>query len=133
MILLDTHVILWWQAGGERLSKRAAREIARADSVLVSPISCWEIATLLVKGRISLDRDLHQWVEDLISDEQVNLAPLSSSAAVAAGLLTREGFTGDPADRLLYATAMESLVPLVTKDKSIRSHAIRAKDVRVIW
>lgn len=43
MILLVTHVLLWWQAGGERLSKRASRELAKAEIALVSPISCWEV------------------------------------------------------------------------------------------
>ena len=67
IVLLDTHAILWWQAGSGRLSARAAREIARADTVLVSPISCWEIGILLGKGRIALDRDVQQWVRDLLA------------------------------------------------------------------
>ena len=48
-VLVDTHVLLWWQAGGERLSRRAAARIDGADVVYVSPISCWEIAVLVTK------------------------------------------------------------------------------------
>ncbi|MBW3610402.1 MAG: type II toxin-antitoxin system VapC family toxin [Actinobacteria bacterium] len=132
MILLDTHALLWWQAGGARLSARAAREIARADAVLVSPVSCWEIATLLRKGRIRLDRGLHGWVRDLLDGEQVRFAELSPEVGATAGNL-EEGFPGDPADRLLWATASDLLVPLVTKDQAIRAFAAQGGDVRVVW
>ncbi len=133
MILLDTHVVLWWQAGGERLSKRAAREIARAETVLVSPISCWEIATLLLKGRVTLDREVHTWIRDLLADEQVAEAPLSAQGAVGAALLAHQAFPGDPADRFLYATARELLVPLLSKDEAIHGYARGAGDVKLIW
>jgi len=133
VILLDTHVLLWWQAGGERLSARAAREIARADSVLVSPISCWEVTMLEAKGRIALDRDIHAWVADLFAGEQVRPAELSPRVAAAAGLLPASGFAGDPADRFLYATARDLLVPFVTKDTRIRAYARTAGDVRAVW
>lgn len=132
MILLDTHVILWWQAGGGRLSTRAAREIARAQTVLVSPVSCWEIAKLLRKGRIGLDRELHTWVRDLLDDEQVQVAGLSPEAGSIAGSLG-EAFPGDPADRLLWATASDLLVPLLTKDQPIRDFADQTSAVRVVW
>ena len=49
-MLLDTHGILWWQAGGERLSAVARRAIAAAQLLLVSPVSCWEVALLAEKG-----------------------------------------------------------------------------------
>lgn len=133
MILFDTHALLWWQAGGQRLSKRASREIARAETVLVSPISCWEVATLLEKGRIALDRDIYTWVADLFAEEHVEVAALSPQAAVGAAELTRQDFGGDPADRFLYATARELRVPFVSKDESIRRYASKARDVRVIW
>lgn len=133
MILLDTHALLWWQAGGERLSAAAARAIARAESVLVSPISCWEVATLLGKGRIALDRDVFVWVRDLFGADGVELAPLSPQAAVTAALLGTAGFHDDPADRFLYATALEHSVPMVTKDEAIRSYASKAGDLRTIW
>lgn len=133
MILLDTHVVLWWQAGGERLSALATREIARADVLLISPITCWEIATLVAKKRIGLDREVHTWIRDLLSGERVVTAPLTPLAATSAGLLQDSGFHGDPADRLLYATAREQLCPLVTKDDRIRSFAHQTGELRTIW
>ncbi|MGH9188938.1 MAG: type II toxin-antitoxin system VapC family toxin [Acidimicrobiales bacterium] len=132
-VLLDTHALLWWQAGGQRLSTRAASAIARAEMVLVSPISCWEVAELVRKGRVALDRDLHLWVRDLLAQEGVAVAELAPQAAVAAGLLAGSGFSGDPADRILYATARALAVPLVTKDKAIRDFARASREVRAIW
>lgn len=132
MILLDTHVLLWWQAGGERLSARAAQEIAGADVVLVSPVSCWEIATLLRKGRIRLDRELHAWVRDLLEGERVRVASLTPQSGTTAGNLD-ETFPGGPADRLLWATASDLLVPLVTKDHAIRAYAADNRGVDVLW
>lgn len=133
MILLDTHTVLWWQAGGARLSARAAREIARTDTALISPISCWEIGTLLEKGRISLDRELYTWISDLFSAEGVEPAPLTPQAAVGASLLGGIGFHGDPADRFLYATARELTTSFVTKDDRIHQFARKAGDLKVIW
>lgn len=132
MILLDTHTLLWWQAGGERLSSRAAREIAKAEVILLSPISFWEVTTLLSKGRISLDRDPYIWLEELLLDEQIDVTALSARTALAAGLLPDE-FPGDQADRMLYATARDLLIPLVSKDMGLSSFARSTKEVRVIW
>ncbi|MBV6509347.1 MAG: Ribonuclease VapC22 [Acidimicrobiales bacterium] len=132
-MLLDTHVLLWWQAGGDRLSRRATREIEKAGPILVSPISFWEIAVLMEKGRVSLDRDIFVWMSDFLGTEDVELAPLTPTAAIGAGLLPEQGFGGDPADCMLYATAREQLVPLITKDMEIRRYAARQKDLRVIW
>lgn len=133
MILLDTHVILWWQAGGDRLSSRATKEIDRADSLLISPISFWEISILADKKRIELDRDRFVWAHDLLAGDRVELAPLTPGAAVAAGALPVSGFAGDPADALLYATAREQMVPIVTKDMAMRRHAAASRDVKTIW
>ncbi len=61
------------------------------------------------------------------------VAELTVTAAVAAARLRDQGFPGDPADRLLYATARERGVPLVTKDERLRRHAREQRDLRVVW
>lgn len=133
MILLDTHAVLWWKAGGDRLSPTAADAIAAADALLVSAISCWEVGMLVELGRIVLDREVPVWVAALLAEEPVRPVPLSAASATAAALLGRDGFHGDPADRFLYATAREHAVPLVTKDERITSFARRTGDVRIVW
>ena len=131
-VLLDTHAILWWQAGGERLSRRAARAIDDAPVVHLSPLSCWEIATLVRLGRVALDRATTTWIRDLLRDERIDTAPLSPEAATWAGTLS-EAFAGDPIDRLIYATARDLRIPLISKDQRIHAYAHDARDVEVIW
>lgn len=132
-LLLDTHVVLWWLAGGERLSKAAASAIETADHLLVSPLSCWEIATLERAGRLHLDRDALDWVRDLMATPRIDPAPLSAAAAAWGGTIDGARFPGDPTDRLLYATARDLRVPLVSKDERLRAYAQAAGDVTVIW
>jgi PIN domain nuclease of toxin-antitoxin system len=132
VILLDTHALLWWITKDPRLSKRAAREIGRARSALVSPVSLWEVAVLVRERRIRLDRDLFGWIADVFARDSVSEAPLTATAAASAGSLGR-AFGGDVADRFLYATARELAVPIATKDRAIRSFARSTGDVRTIW
>jgi PIN domain nuclease of toxin-antitoxin system len=130
--LLDTHVLVWWQAGGARLSPAARRAIETADEVLVSPLSVWEVSTLHRGGRLELDRDSMDWTRDLLRTQGIGEAPLSAAAAAWAGNLPDE-FPGDPIDRLLFATARDLRVPLVTKDERLHAFAARTLDVQLIW
>jgi len=120
-VLLDTHALLWWQAESDRLPAGTRERISAAKVVLVSPISCWEIAMLIDKERVRLDRSTAAWVRDLLATDNVDLAELTPGIAVAAGELP--GFHGDPADRLLYATASVLGVPLLTKDRRLHDYA----------
>lgn len=133
-VLLDTHVVLWWQAGGDRLSTPALEAIGSADAVLVSPLTCWEITTLHRLGRVGLDRDPGRWIVDLMADDRIDVATLSPEAAAWAGTLPGT-FGGDPIDRLLCATARDLRVPLVSKDERLHAAAssLGPDAVRIIW
>ncbi len=131
--LLDTHVLLWWLSGGSRLSAAAAAAIETAERVLVSPISCWEIGMLARAGRIRLDRPIASWIARVFDDRRSAVAQLSPEAAGWAGALDDARFPGDPADRLIYATALEHRIPLISKDERLREFAAVAGDVRVVW
>ena len=131
--LLDTHVLLWWLSGGSRLSAEAARVIQSAERLLVSPISCWEIGTLARSGRIVLDRPIASWIARVFEDRRQAVAQLTPESAGWAGSLEDARFPGDPADRLIYATAREHRIPLVSKDERLRDYAAVAGDVDVIW
>lgn len=131
VLLLDTHALLWWQAGGERLSRRARSAIDAATSILISPISAWEIGTLLAKGRVGLDRPLMHWIDLLFRSDRIESLELTPLIAAQASSL--DAFHGDPADRMIYASALFYQCPLVTKDDKIRSYARTQGDVRTVW
>ena len=132
-VLLDTHTVLWWQADARRLSAHAELTIDAATSLMVSPLTCWEISSLARQGRIALDREPRTWIDKLFRTPRVTLAPLTSEAAVWAGQLDRATFPGDPIDRLIYASAYDLRIPLITKDEKLRAYAARAADLDVIW
>lgn len=130
MIVLDTHVWLWWVSEPKRLSKRAAAAIEQADSIAISAISVWEVAMLNRRGRLELDRPAAQWVRTaLASDERVHEVPLGSALAVRAVELEDRGLLGDPADRFIFATAELLRAELITKDRALRAFGAR----RSIW
>lgn len=101
--------------------------------MFISPISWWEIGLLVRDGRILLDRPLGHWISAVMEDPRSSTAALTPEAAAWAGQLERDAFPGDPADRLIYATARDLRVPLVSKDSRLRAHAVRTGDLDVIW
>jgi len=107
-LLADTQIVLWWQAQSDRMSTTVSAWLDRADRILVSPMTCWEIAMLVGRGRIELDRPVAAWVTDLFTDPKLVVAPITPQIAVTAGELA--GFHGDPADRFIYATAVANSV-----------------------
>jgi PIN domain nuclease of toxin-antitoxin system len=133
MPLLDTHAILWLDAGAP-IAQAALDTIEMArfsGGVLVSPVSAWEIGTLVRKGRIALDSDPVSWIHRFLGQAGVRLIPLTVEAAAGSSFLP-EPFHGDPADRMLVATARQLGVPLVTRDRKIIDYAAATSAVSVI-
>ncbi|TDI22339.1 MAG: type II toxin-antitoxin system VapC family toxin [Acidobacteria bacterium] len=128
MIMLDTHAWLWWVSDPARLGRNAAKAIEAASQIVIGAISCFEVATAVTKGRISLDRGPRDWLEQALALPRVELVGLTPAICVKATQLGRE-FPGDPADRLIVATAMLESASLVTKDARIR----RYPAVETIW
>ena len=118
MILLDTHVVIWVRTGDRRLGSlaRTQTETAlREGNAAVSAISFWEVGMRIQKGRLSLGRPLETWRRDLVGAGIVEI-PVNGEIAARTGLLTE--IHGDPADRIIVATAMEGH-QLVTADERI--------------
>jgi PIN domain nuclease of toxin-antitoxin system len=126
VVVLDTHAWLWWVDAPGRLSVAAAEAIERADAVGVPAICCWELAMLTVKRRIELDRAPEAWIRQALARPGTVALELGPKIAVDAALLDRDGFSGDPADRLIYATARDRGAPLVTRDVGLREYDPRA-------
>jgi PIN domain nuclease of toxin-antitoxin system len=129
MIVLDTHAWLWWVAEPGRLSHAARQAIDRADAIGVSALSAWEVGMLVQKGRISLDRDIATWVRQALAPEPVVKLAVTAEIAVEASLLDVADFPGDPADRIIYATAKAAGASLITRDEALRRFDARA----AIW
>ena len=121
-VVLDTHTWVWWVAAPKRLGRRARSRIAAATRVGVSAVSCLEVATAVARGRITLDRGTLDWLQAALSVERVDLIPLTPQMAVAAAQLGRD-FPGDPADRVIAATAILESAVLVTKDRNLHGRA----------
>lgn len=131
MILLDTHVWLWWLGESPDLSETAAsaiHESARRDGVAVSTISTWELALLVARDRIQLRIPVIEWVQT--SESIAELSFLSPSNNIMLESVSLPGtFHSDPADRMIVATARTHGLRLVTKDDKIRRYA----HVETLW
>jgi PIN domain nuclease of toxin-antitoxin system len=129
VIVLDTHVWLFWAGEEQRqLSPTARDAIARADVLGVSVMSCWEVSMLVSKGRLRFQQDVRAWIRAATRQPRLQLLELTADIAVLAGSLGSE-IHGDPADRIIMATALHLGAPLVTKDDRIRG----SKLVETIW
>jgi len=124
-LLLDTHVWIWAVEGrAEQLRPAVLREIERAATdgrVYVSAISVWEIGMLVQKGRLTLARDLASWIAESRRPPGVIVAALTAPIALDAALLPAF-VQGDPADRIIAATARALSARLVTCDERLLTY-----------
>lgn len=118
-VLLDSHVLHWWAAEPDRLSTAARAAVADAEELAVASITWFELAWLASHERIDVSIPIQAWLEGL--SEQVRTVGATPSIALAAVSLP-SSFPGDPADRLIYATAVEHGWALITKDRRLRDH-----------
>jgi PIN domain nuclease of toxin-antitoxin system len=118
----------WLAAEPHRLTSRALRAAREAEELAVASITWYELAWLAEHGRISPTRPMRSWLEGLA--EEVRTVGITAAIAATAVALPRS-FPGDPADRLIYATALEYGWSLITSDQQMRGHD-RARQV-TIW
>jgi PIN domain nuclease of toxin-antitoxin system len=125
VIVLDTHAWIWWLRPSPELSPRVTELLDQADQLVLPSIVIWEVAMLVRKQRIQLptDQDLEQFVRIALAHSRTRLWPLTPRIGIRAGLIGTE-LHGDPADRLIVATALELGAPLATRDERIRALVI---------
>lgn len=128
MIVLDTHAWIWLVTKSPRLSDRARKRCEEASVLLVPAISVWELAMLVAKGRLALDRDVELWIHQALDPPKIRLEPLTTPIAVRSTRLPGE-VPADPADRLIAATALEHGAPLVTRDERLQAY----RPLRTVW
>ena len=126
-LLLDTHLILWAALAPGRIPGNTMAMLRNLDNVLLlSAVSCWEIATKVQTGKLVLPFLLEEFLDRQTADLVLTPLPLTRLPATGIGdlpLLHR-----DPGDRLLIAQALAERIPIVTNDALIRRY-----DVEVIW
>ena len=118
MIILDTHIWLWWVNESDRLNDAHRTLIDSAEEILVSAISCWEIALLVSQQRLQLTGTVSDWINTSLLFPKVRSLHISPAVAVEANFLPGE-FQRDPADRIIVATARVHNLELMTLDSKI--------------
>ena len=117
-MLLDTQAVMWLRLGDPRLGPQSRLEIERewqSGEVYVSAITFWEIAMLIDKGRITFPEDVLSWRREQLVQGLIEI-PVTGEIAARAGALS--DIHGDPADRIIIATALEGHL-LTTSDRRI--------------
>lgn len=130
MIVLDTQVLLFDVLEPKRLSRRAKHALAegtRDGTLACSDISLWEIAMLVARGRVDAGPDAAAFIDATLQSRSVRVLPISAQIAVLA---QSDAFGhGDPADRIIAATAMAHRAMLVSADARLR----KLSSVKTIW
>ena len=122
MIVLDTHVWIWWVDDHPRLKRSVRDRIDSESDVRVSGVSLLEIATAVSLSRLTLKPSARHWLEIAQSAQQIRVEPLSAELCMDSVSLPGE-FHRDPADRLIVALARKLDVNLVTADRRILAYS----------
>ena len=131
MIVLDTHVWVWFVSTPDILSKKARKAIDAAltkKSIFISSISAWEVALLVAKERLFLTIPVEDWITKSERLPFFHFLPVDNSIAVKSVNLP-DPFHKDPADRIVVATAITIGAPIVTKDEKLLNYP----HVETIW
>ena len=125
MILIDTQALVWLVEANSRLGIKAKiiiEEERAGGGVMIAPISVWEASMLVDKDKISLSRPVREWFEAVLAVPGFGLADLTVAIGADAGSLPGD-IHGDPADRIIIATARALGCPVLTADRKILAYA----------
>lgn len=122
MLLLDTCALIFDALDPDRLSKKTLAAISQAEeegTLACCDISLWEIAMLISKKRLNPGTDAQSFIRLLLDARKIEVLPISTEVAVQS---TVSDFCphGDPADRLIAATAILHKAKLVTTDRKLK-------------
>jgi PIN domain nuclease of toxin-antitoxin system len=122
MIILDTHIWVWWVQNDSQLTKQQQKWLTdyESDGLGVSILSCWEVAQLVEKKRLILPLAIDKWLEVALAYPGVKLLNLSLPIVIDSTQLSV--FHSDPFDQLIVATARFYNYPLLTADTKILNY-----------
>jgi PIN domain nuclease of toxin-antitoxin system len=123
MILLDTHIWVWWVHGDASLTNQQTKWLQEnePDGLGVSVISCWEVAKLVERGRLLLPCVVADWFDQALAYPGIQLLDFTPRIALESTQLP-SGFHRDPADQMIVATARIHDCPLLTADAKILNY-----------
>ena len=123
MIVLDTHVWIWWVLDYDKLTVRQQTAIKEneAGEIGVSAISIWEVAKLVELGKLELQHSLEEWFDQALSYPGIQVVELTPQISIESTHLPGK-FHRDPADQIIVATARNFDCPLVTSDERILNY-----------
>jgi PIN domain nuclease of toxin-antitoxin system len=130
VVVLDTNALIFDALQPKRLTARAARAIEAASArgdIACSDISLWEIAMLVAKNRLDPGAELTQFLHDLIQARGLRVLPITPEIAALAQ--SAQFSHGDPADRIISATALYHQAKLISADARLR----KLKVPEVVW
>jgi PIN domain nuclease of toxin-antitoxin system len=131
MIVVDTHIIIWDALKPESVTKKARKEIDKAnetDGIIFCEISLWEIAMLIKKKRLSIDVTYLEFINLLKASNNYMFKGISPEIAELSANLPSE-INQDPADRIICATSIITNSGLITSDKNLRKSSL----VKTVW
>ena len=123
MIVLDTHIWIWWVHGDPKLTHKYHNYIDRHEvqGLGISAISCWEIAKLVEYGRLTLPCPVDEWLDEALVYPGIKLLELTPQICVESTQLPGD-FHRDPSDQIIVATARVYNCPIVTIDRKIQAY-----------
>ncbi|MGD9158655.1 MAG: type II toxin-antitoxin system VapC family toxin [Desulfobacteraceae bacterium] len=131
MIVLDTHVWIWWVSNPKKLSAPARKAInyaIKGNNICISSISVWEAVLLHSKKRLILSMNIDEWIATSEKLPFISFVPIDNPIAVKSVLLP-EPLHNDPADRIIISTAITLGAELITKDEKIINYPY----IKTIW
>ncbi len=122
MIVIDTHIWVWWVQNDARLTVKLRRCLQdyQYDGIGVSILSCWEVAKLVERNRLILPLAIDVWLDTALTYPGVRLLDLTLPIVIESTQLS--GFHSDPFDQMIVATARIYRCPLLTIDAKILNY-----------
>ena len=123
MIVLDTHIWIWWLHGDHpSLKPTFRRAIAEANDICVAAVSCFEVAWLVTRKRVEIEGGLDEWFDRALAGSGVRLLPVTPRIARLAAELPSHH--GDPFDRIIIATAVANDAKLLSADSKFPAYEV---------